>query len=122
MNLELEYGYAPFPNEAVEESYNRLRAFADNKLHNEKPDVTIALESMERRDVGVIEGSKKLRFALEATQAFWVLRERLGKDFDGDVTPERGVFGFVDFAHAAGADGGEDFVRAEAGSGGEGHS
>ena len=32
MNLELGYGYAPFSDEAMEEKWRRLYAFADNKL------------------------------------------------------------------------------------------
>ncbi len=37
-----------------------------------------------------------------------------GQHFDGDVAAEPRVVGLVDFAHAAGADGRNDFVRAEA--------
>jgi hypothetical protein len=44
-----------------------------------------------------------------------------GQDFDRDRAIETGVAGFVDLAHPAGPDGREDFIRAEAHAGREGH-
>ena len=42
----------------------------------------------------------------------------VGQDLDRDVAVEARVARAVDLAHAAGAEGGEDLVGAEAGSGG----
>ena len=56
-------------------------------------------------------------FALEPRQPIGILRERRRQHFDRDESIETGVARFVDFAHAARADGGHDLVRAEAGSG-----
>jgi hypothetical protein len=60
--------------------------------------------------------------SLEALFPFGALGEMLRKDFDRDRPVEAGVGGFVNLAHATGANGGEDFIRAEASSGDEGHS
>ena len=40
----------------------------------------------------------------------------LGQDLDGDSTVQAGVAGFVDLAHAHGAEGGFDLVGAEGGA------
>ena len=61
-------------------------------------------------------------FLLESTEAIDVGRERRGQDFDRDVTSEPRIARTVDLAHAAGAEGGDDFVGAEPAAGSEGHS
>ncbi len=43
----------------------------------------------------------------------------LGQHLDGDRAIEAGVAGFVHLAHAAFANSGEDFIRAEPNAGGE---
>ena len=72
-------------------------------------------------DVGMIEGGDGAGFLFEAAEAVGIVGEGGGKDFQGDVAEEAGVAGAVDFAHAAGADEGDDFVGAELGVGWEGH-
>jgi serine/threonine protein kinase len=62
------------------------------------------------------DGLRHSRFALEA------LAELLVSHFDGDCAIEAGVAGFVHLAHAASADGGKDFVRTQAGTGGQRHN
>lgn len=44
-----------------------------------------------------------------------------GKNFHGHSAIETSVAGAVDVPHAAGAERGKDFVRAEFGAGGDGH-
>ena len=61
-----------------------------------------------------------LGFALEARQPVGVIRKRGRQDLDCDIAIEARVPRPVDLAHAAGADGGEDFVRAETSAGSEG--
>ena len=78
------------------------------------------LETVDVRDVGMVQRRQRLRFALEPREAIRVGRERLGQDFDGNVPIELRVARAVDLAHAAGANGGEDFIGAEPGAGGEG--
>ena len=72
-------------------------------------------------DVGVVQDAGGLGLLLEAAQAIGVGGEGGGEDLDGDVAAEARVLGAVDLPHAAGADGGEDLVGAEAGAGGERH-
>ena len=72
-------------------------------------------------DVRVIASCNGEGFAMEAVAQIFPLCDVIGKDFDGDGAVETGVASFVDFAHAAGTDRGEDFVRAEFVAGGEGH-
>lgn len=55
-------------------------------------------------------------FWCESRQAFGVLRDALGKDFDGDVPRQARIVGAVDRAHAAGAERAADLVRTEPGS------
>ena len=45
----------------------------------------------------------------------------LGEDFDGEVAPELPVAGAVDFAHAAGREGGDDVEPSESRAGLESH-
>ncbi len=45
----------------------------------------------------------------------------LGQDFDGDRAVEAGIAGFVDLAHAASAEGGDDLIRTKPNAGGERH-
>ena len=66
----------------------------------------IGADVVDLADVGMVERGDGFGFALEA------FGELGGGDFDGDVAVEAGVVGAVDFAHAAGADGGLDFVEA----------
>ena len=43
------------------------------------------------------------------------------EDFDRDIAAEARIAGAVDLAHAAGADGGQDLIRAEMGAWRQGH-
>ena len=58
---------------------------------------------------------------MEAGAEVFALCDEFGKDFVGEGAVEPGVAGFLDFAPAACADGGEDFVGTEFVAGGEGH-
>ena len=64
----------------------------------------------------MIERGDDSRFALEA------FGEIFFRDFDGYDAVETRVAGFVDFAHASGAEGSQDFVGAETGSWCQWHS
>ena len=77
------------------------------------------LETVNLRDVRVVQGREQLGLTLEPREAIRIVREDLGQDFDGDLTPEVGVRRAVHFAHAAHTDLAVDFVRAEARAGGQ---
>ncbi len=72
-------------------------------------------------DVWMGERSDGLRFAFEALAPPQIVRERLRQHFDRNVTPEARVPRAIDLAHAARADGRDDFVGAEARAGGQTH-
>ena len=75
-----------------------------DELHDE----VVCPDVVELTDVGVIQRCDGLRLFLEA------LAELLVRHLDGDGAIEPRVAGSVHFAHAAGTNGREDFVRAEA--------
>jgi hypothetical protein len=62
---------------------------------------------MERAHVGVIQGSNCASLLFEA------LTEAFRRNFNGDITAKARVVGSIHLAHAACADGCEDFVWAE---------
>ena len=68
----------------------------------------------------MVQRGEGLRFALEACEPLGVVRERLGQDFDRDVSVQLGIAGSIHLAHPAFADLGRDLVDAKAGAGGEG--
>ena len=76
----------------------------------------IGADVVELADVGMIQRSHRVYFAREA------VAEALGGDFDGHVAAHTGIVRAIDFAHASGADGRADLVRAEFGAGGERHA
>src|SRR5215470_5851866 len=69
----------------------------------------------------MIQRSQHLRFALKASQPLGIVRKRFGENLDRYITPEFCVVGLADFAHAAGANLREEFVRAETCAGADGH-
>ncbi len=69
----------------------------------------------------MVERGQHLRFALETREALRVVHEGVRENLQGDIAVELGVPRLVHLAHAARADGGEDFVGAEGGTGCEGH-
>ena len=68
----------------------------------------------------MIQRREGLGFAREPCEPVGVARERVGQDFDRDVAIELRIARAIHLAHAAGTNGGEDFVRAEADAGGRG--
>jgi hypothetical protein len=69
----------------------------------------------------VIERREHLRLALESREPIAIGRHHCRQNFQGDVAAELGVARAVDFAHPAGADWRDDFVRTDPRSGLEGH-
>ena len=46
----------------------------------------------------------QLSFAAKTLERLAVLREGVGEEFEGDEAAKAGVFGFIDYAHAAAAE------------------
>src|SRR5437867_1175086 len=62
------------------------------------------------------------RFLLKAAEAIGIGRELRGQDLDGDIASEARIARAVDLAHAAGANGRDDLIRAEPRAGRECHA
>ena len=99
---------------------DRDRAFLDSlcqrrsldQLEDERLHPVRFLESMDARDVRMIQRREELGFTLEPRESSFVVHERLGKDFDRHVSLELLVTSAVHLAHAAFADWGEDLTGA----------
>src|SRR4029434_4532948 len=72
----------------------------------------VLLDSVDRRNVRVLQRSQEFRLTLEAREPLGVLFELLGQRLDGDVTIEPRVACAIHFSHAAFAKKGSDFVWA----------
>src|ERR1700739_1897489 len=70
------------------------------------------LESMDCGDVGMIESSQHLCFALKSRQSLRIVYKRWRHDFDCHITSESCVIGLVNFSHCTGAQLGKNLVRA----------
>ncbi len=66
---------------------------------------------------GMIQRRQHLRFAAESREAIRIVGDRRQQHLDRDVAIQLGIARAIHLAHAAGAEGGEDFVRAEARAG-----
>ena len=89
------------------------QVFALDELHDQAANRAAFLETVDMRDVRMVERRQHLRFALEPREPFGIGGEQIRQDFDGDVAIELRVAGAVDLAHAALADQRDDFVDAE---------
>ena len=98
----------------------RGQILALDQLHHERGEVGCLLESVDRGDVRMIERGEHFGFALKAREAIGVAGDRRRQHLDRDRPFQIAVGRAIDLAHAAGADGGDDFVGAEARAGGEG--
>ena len=84
-----------------------------DQFHDEGVLTRGLFDRIDRRDVRVIQGCKRLRLALESCEALRVGGERVRQDLDRDGAAERGVGGSVHLAHAPFADRRGYFIDAE---------
>ena len=94
---------------------------AVDQFHHEGRRVAALLDTVDVRDVRVVECREDFRFAPEPCQPIRVGGDAFWQDLDGDRPFEVGVGGAVDLAHSAHANLRGDFVRAETGAGRQGH-
>ena len=78
------------------------------------------LETINRRDVWVVERRQQLRLAIEACETIRIEREGVGDDFQRDIAMQFRIACAIDLAHAAGADLRGDLIDAKTSAGGEG--
>jgi hypothetical protein len=91
-----------------------LKVFSLDEFKREGDRALVLRESMDGRDVRMVEGCEHLSLAAEAGHPLMILRERRRQDLDRDVAPEGSVASAVDLTHAPGADGNPDFVGSDA--------
>jgi hypothetical protein len=80
-------------------------------------DQIVLPDVVDGHDVGMIQRRHGPRFLLETMAARRIARNFVGKHLQRNVASQAGVARFVHFAHATSADGCEDFIRAQRGSG-----
>jgi len=95
---------------------------AVNELEDEGSTAAAVFESVDLRDVGMIERSKDLRLASKSAEPLGVGDEQLRQDLDGDVPIQFRIARAIHLAHAAGPEGRQHFVGAEASTRLQGHN
>ena len=78
-----------------------LERGAVEEFHDEEGASGVLADVVDGADVGMIQGGSGFGFAAETFEGLAVLREIVGKEFEGDEAAEASVFRFVDHAHAA---------------------
>jgi hypothetical protein len=92
-----------------------------NQLHDEGRGAVALLQTVNGRDVRMIEPGEHFGFALETCQPLAIGRHGLGQHLDGDGALQVGIGRAVDLAHAAGAEFAGDFIWAESSARSERH-
>ena len=85
-----------------------------DQLENEALHPLADLETMNRRDVGMVQRGEQVGFALQPRRPFRITDQGLREDLDGDIPFELRIGGPVDLSHPARADAVADDVRAYA--------
>jgi hypothetical protein len=91
-----------------------IQALAVDELEHEELLAVGLVQAVDRADVRMVQRSKNVGFAAEARKPLRVMRERLRQNLHRNVASELGVARAIDLAHAARAEGSEDFIRTEA--------
>ena len=90
-----------------------LQRLALEVLHHEKRGPDTLADVVERADVRMRELRDRAGFAVKALAKLWIGGQSLGEDLDRDRAIKTRVARFVDFPHAARADGRDDFERTQ---------
>ena len=96
---------------AIEPCGKRL---ALDELHHEEWPRRGLLHSVQRGDVGMIEGGECLGFAREASGAVWVARHRIRQNLDRYDASKLRIARAIHFAHGARTKCPQDLVGTEA--------
>ena len=92
-----------------------------DELHDQGAEAVALFETMDGRDVGVIQRREHLRFAAKTGQRILIVEKGFGQDLHGDVAIEPRVAGAIDLSHPASTAELQDFVRADSGTNVQGH-
>src|SRR5271169_3198692 len=83
---------------------------AIQKFHSDERLAVLLAKIVDGANIGVVQRGCGLRFALKAGECLLIPGNVLRQELEGDKAMEAGVLGFVDDAHAAGAEFLEDAV------------
>ena len=114
-------GNAPRPRAAPRADQPLLEGLALEILHDEEGDAVLLADVVHGADVRVGQGGDRPGLALEPQASVRLVDGPGGQDLDRDRSLEPPIEGSVDVAHAARPDQGDDLVRPELRSRGEGH-
>jgi hypothetical protein len=78
-------------------------------------------QAVDGGDVRMVQRRQRPGFTLETRQPVGIVRDRVGEDLDRDLAAEVGIGRAPHLAHAAGADLGSHFIRAEPRARGQRH-
>ena len=102
---------------------NPLREIlAVDEFHHERRDVPALLESVDARNVWMIQRGESLGFPLEPREPIGVVCERLGQNLDRNVAIQFGIARAIHLTHPAFTDLGGDLVDAETRAGSKGQT
>jgi hypothetical protein len=88
--------------------------FSFDQLHHECPDTVRPFETVDVRDVPVVQRGEDFGFSLEPSETIEIVDKRFGQDLQRDIVIQLGIARSMHLAHAPFADRGSDFVRTEA--------
>ena len=106
-------------NRPLRDAIGQRRPF--HEFEHERRHVAGILESVDGRDVLMVERCEHVRLALESRCAIDTADARVADDFQRHVAMELGVARAIDLPHTAGAHERDDFVRAESRAGKQRH-
>jgi hypothetical protein len=93
------------------------QVFTFDQFHHQRGATSTLFEAMDVGDVRVVQRREELCFPLETRKALGIIGERIRQNLDCHIAFQLSVPRTPHFAHAAHADLGGDFVRAEARTG-----
>src|SRR5579859_2099557 len=82
-------------------SQHVLERLPFQQFHGDEWLPVVLVNVVNSADVGVIEGTRGLRFPLESLQSVMVLRELFRQELERDKAAELGVLGLIHHAHPA---------------------
>ncbi len=89
------------------------QTFALQEFGNQKGHTLVFTNEVDGKNIGVCKSRCGLSLLAETPQAIGILQIAGMENFYGDVASERGVARSIDLSHSAGAQQGENFVRAQ---------
>jgi hypothetical protein len=92
-----------------------------DQLHREKTESIVFVETVDPRDVRMVQRCEDLGFPLEPGEPFGILGERRRQELQRHLAIELRIARAPHLAHGSRPQGGDDLVGAEAGAGGDVH-